>query len=199
MWQIILIASACALILPALGGCASQTMERAGVITGRGKPLTLLGQTPPVGQPAPAFTAVANDMTDYQFDPKAGQVFILSAVPSLDTQVCSTETRRFNQEAADLGKDIHILTISMDLPFAQKRWCGAEGIERVKTLSDYRTHSFAQMYGVHIKENGLLGRAVFVVDRRGQIVYEQIVPELTQEPYYAPALAAARAAAQADR
>ncbi|MEI8194863.1 MAG: thiol peroxidase [Phycisphaerae bacterium] len=197
MWRLSLLTLACALVLPALGGCASHPVERVGIVTGRGKPLTLLGQTPPVGQPAPTFTVTANDMSEYRFDPKAGQVFILSSVPSLDTQVCSLETRRFNQEAAELGKDIHVLTISMDLPFAQKRWCGAEGVQRVTTLSDYRNHSFAQAYGVYIKENGLLGRAVFVVDRQGQIVYEQIVPELTEQPDYAAALSAARAAEQA--
>jgi thiol peroxidase len=115
-------------------------------------------------------------------------------VPSLDTPVCDLQTRRFNQEAARLGPDVQILTISMDLPFAQKRWCGAAGIERVTTLSDHREASFGTAYGVLIKELRLLARAVFVVDKDGVVRYVQIVPELSREPDYEAALAAAKAA-----
>ena len=108
----------------------------------------------------------------------------MSAVPSLDTSVCSTETRRFNEEAAKLGDDVVVLTVSMDLPFAQKRWCGAEGIERVITLSDYRNADFGKAYGILIKELHLLARTVFVVDKQGVIRYIQPVKELSTEPDY---------------
>jgi len=113
-----------------------------------------------------------------------GKVCIISSVPSLDTPVCDTETRKFNEEGARLGEDIVILTISMDLPFAQKRWCGAAGVARVKTLSDHRDGAFGLAYGVLIKELRLLGRAVFVVDRDGVIQYIQLVKEITNEPEY---------------
>jgi thiol peroxidase len=111
----------------------------------------------------------------------------------LDTEVCSIETRRFNQEAAGLGGDVVIVTVSMDLPFAQKRWCGAAGVDRVVTLSDHRDASFGMAYGVLIKEVRLLARAVFVVDRAGVVRYVQLVPELGREPDYEAALAAVRA------
>ena len=113
-------------------------------------------------------------------------------MPSLDTDVCSTETRRFNQEAAGLGGDVVILTVSMDLPFAQKRWCGAAGVDRVVTLSDHRDASFGLAYGVLIKETRLLARSVFVVGRDGVVRYVELVPELGEEPNYEAALAAVR-------
>ena len=113
-----------------------------------------------------------------------GKVCVISSVPSLDTSVCDTQTRRFNEEAAGLGNDVVVLTISMDLPFAQLRWCGGAGIENVQTLSDYRYASFGEAFGVLIKELRLLARAVFVIDKGGIVRYTQIVNELTNEPDY---------------
>jgi len=113
-----------------------------------------------------------------------GKVLIISSVPSLDTSVCDTETRRFNEESQRLGDNVAVLTISMDLPFAQKRWCGAAGIKNVRTLSDYRAAAFGETYGVLIDELRLLARAVFVVDRQGIVRYIQIVEEIAHEPDY---------------
>ncbi len=122
----------------------------------------------------------------------AGKIKVISAVPSLDTPVCDMETRRFNREAAELPEQVTVLTVSLDLPFAQKRWCGAAGIDRVTTLSDYRERSFALAYGVLIKELTLLSRSIFVIDARDTIRYIQHVPEVTTEPDYAAVLAAVR-------
>lgn len=130
----------------------------------------------------------AKSLKDY-----AGAIKIISSVPSLDTPVCDAETRRFNQEAASLPANVVVLTISLDLPFAQKRWCGAAGIDRVVTLSDYRDRSFGLAYGVLIKELMLLSRSVFVVDGGGVVRYLQHVPEVTSEPDYAAVIAAVRA------
>jgi thiol peroxidase len=177
----------------------TQPAERKGLVAVRGNPLTLVGTPVAVGDEAPAFTAVANDMTPFAFDPaaadKAGKVWVLSAVPSLDTPTCSTETKRFNEEADKLGEGVSVLTVSMDLPFAQKRWCGAEGVKRVQTVSDFKDRAFGERYGVKIKENGLLARAVFVVGKDGRVAYAQLVPELSKEPDYDAVLAAAKAAA----
>jgi thiol peroxidase len=168
--------------------------ERTGLVTVRGKPLTLVGKGVEVGDFAPAFTAVANDMSTYRFAPQPGKVYILSAVPSLDTSVCSTETKHFNQESTQLGPNVAIVTVSMDLPFAQKRWCGTEGVKNLQTVSDSRDRSFAHLYGVQVKETGLLTRGVFVVGKDGRIAYVQLVPEITKEPDYAPVLEAVRSA-----
>lgn len=172
-----------------------MTKERKGIVTVKGAPVTLVGEEVKVGDRAPDFTVVDNDLNEVRFSSFAGKVVILASVPSLDTPVCDMETRRFNQEAAALGEDVVILTISMDLPFAQKRWCGAAGVTAVKTLSDHREASFGLAYGVLIKELRLLARAIFVVGRDGVVRYVQIVPELSQEPDYEPVLAAARKAA----
>jgi thiol peroxidase len=158
--------------------------ERAGIITMKGNPLTLVGKELKVGDPAPDFEVLDNDLAPVRLASFKGKVCVVSAVPSLDTPVCDMETRRFNEEAAKLGSDIRILTISMDLPFAQKRWCGAAGVDKVITLSDHRSASFGTTYGVLIKELRLLGRAVFVLDREGTIRYIQIVEEVTDEPDY---------------
>ena len=168
--------------------------ERKGLVTGGGVPLTLVGNEVNVGDPAPAFTVRDNNLKPVSFSSYRGKVVIIAAVPSLDTPVCDIETRRFNQEAAALG-DIVILTISMDLPFAQKRWCGAAGVDKVVTLSDYYDASFGLAYGALIQETHLLARSVFVVDRAGVVRYIELVPALGQEPDYEAALAAARAAA----
>jgi thioredoxin-dependent peroxiredoxin len=166
--------------------------ERTGVITFKGNPFTLLGPALKVGDKAPAFTVVANDLAPVTLATYAGKVKIISAVPSLDTPVCDMETRTFNQKAAELPDNVVVLTISQDLPFAQKRWCGAAGIDRVITLSDYQERSFAQAFGVLIKELKLCTRAIFIVDASDTIRYIQIVPEVTSEPDYSAVLAAAK-------
>lgn len=168
--------------------------ERPGAVTMKGNPLTLVGNDVRLGQPAPDFTAAANDLSPFTLSSLGGKVVVLSAVPSLDTPVCDLETRRFNEEAATLAAGVEIVTISMDLPFAQKRWCGAAGVTRVRTVSDYRDAAFGQAYGVLIKELRLLARAVFVVDRQGTLRYAQLVKEITTEPDYAAVLAAVKAA-----
>jgi thiol peroxidase len=158
--------------------------ERHGLITMKGNPLTLIGDEVKVGERAPDFTVFDNDLSPVQFSSYRGKICVLSSVPSLDTPVCDLETRRFNEEASRLGPDILILTISMDLPFAQKRWCAAAGVNKVQTLSDHRDASFGTSYGVLIKELRLLARAVFLVDRQGTIQYIQFVKDLSKEPDY---------------
>lgn len=166
----------------------------AGTVTMQGNPLTLEDNFVNVGDRAPDFEAVNVDIQPVKLSDYSGKVVILTSVPSLDTPVCDIETRRFNTEAAAMGDDIVILTISMDLPFAQKRWCGAAGVEKVITLSDHRDCSFGHAYGVLIKELRLLARAVFVVDAGGTIRYTELVKEITEEPDYGAALKAAREA-----
>ena len=158
----------------------------------KGKPLTLLGTGVEVGGPAPDFEVVANDLSPVKFSSFRCKICLISSVPSLDTSVCDLQTRRFNEQAKALGGDIIILTISMDLPFAQKRWCGAAGVQNLQTLSDYRTAQFGSAFGVLIKELRLLARAVFVVDAKGIVRYIQIVDELTKEPDYNSAIEAVK-------
>jgi thiol peroxidase len=158
--------------------------ERKDIITMKGQPLTLLGKGLEVGEPAPDFEALTNDLSSIKLSSFKGNICIISSVPSLDTPVCDTMTRKFNQEAVNLGDDVVVLTISMDLPFAQSRWCGAAGVENVQTISDHRDASFGNAFGVLIKELRLLARAVFVVDKEGVVRYVQIVNELTNEPDY---------------
>jgi len=168
--------------------------ERTGIITFLGNPLTLLGTAATVGHRARGFQVIDNDLNSKNLADFKDKVLLISSVPSLDTPVCDMETRRFNSEASKLSEDIHVLTISMDLPFAQKRWCAAAGIDRVMTLSDHRNASFGENWGVLIKELRLLARAVFVLGRDGFVKYAEIVPEVTHEPDYDAALAAAKAA-----
>ena len=158
--------------------------EHTGAITMKGNPLTLVNNLPQVGQSAPGFEVVGNDLLPVKLSSFRGKVCVISSVPSLDTPICDMQTRRFNQEAENLGPDTSILTISMDLPFAQKRWCGASGVERVVTLSDHRQAEFGTGYGVLIKELRLLARAVFIVDREGIVQYVQLVKEVAEEPDY---------------
>jgi len=169
--------------------------ERSGIITMKGNPLTLVGKALKVGDAAPDFEVLDNDLAPVNFDSFRGKVCVVSSVPSLDTPVCDMETRRFNEEAGNLGPNIRVLTISMDLPFAQKRWCGAAGVDKVVTLSDHRGASFGMAYGVLIKELRLLARAVFVIDGTGIIRHIEIVKELTEEPDYEAVLKAAKAVA----
>ncbi len=158
--------------------------ERTGIITFQGNPLTLIGPEIKVGDAAPDFTVVTNDLSPATLADYAGKVLVIAAVPSLDTPVCDMETRRFNTEATALGDDVKILTVSMDLPFAQARWCGAAGIEAVQTLSDHAQASFGENWGTLIKELRLLTRAVFVVGKDGKIAYVQYLKEITEEPDY---------------
>jgi thiol peroxidase len=166
----------------------------------RGNPITLGGPEIRAGQDAPDFVAVDNGLQPVRLSASRGKVVILSAVPSLDTPVCDMETRKFNEEAGRLGGGVEVWTISMDLPFAQKRWCGAAGVSNVKTLSDFREQSFAQSYGVLVKDGpltGLTARAVFVVGKDGKVKHAEYVKEITTEPAYDAALGAAKQAAGA--
>lgn len=163
--------------------------EREGLVKMGGKPVTLLGNEVKPGDKAPDFKVIDNDMEPASLSSFKGKILVLSSVPSLDTPVCDLETRRFNEEAGKLSEDIQFLTISMDLPFAQKRWCGAAGVERVKTLSDHRDASFGLAWGVLIKEVRLLARAVFLVDREGVVRYVQMVDDIVKEPNYEAVLA----------
>lgn len=169
-----------------------MTKERTGLVTIHGSPLTLLGPALAVGDHAPPFTLLDNDLKPVTLDDSKGKVRLITVVPSLDTPVCDTMTRRFNEEAAGLSEDVVVYTVSVDLPFAQKRWCGAAGIERVQTLSDYQERDFGLLYGLLTKELKLLARAVLVVNRAGQIVHFELVKEVTDEPNYALAMEAVK-------
>lgn len=164
--------------------------ERVGAVTFGGKPLTLLGDQVKEGDRAPDFTVIGKDLGTVHFSSFQGKVCVVSSVPSLDTPVCAVMTKRFNDEAIRMDPDVQLLTISMDLPFAQARWRGEAGVTRVQTFSDHRDASFGTAYGVLIKELRLLARAVFVVDRQGQIRHAQIVKEIADEPDYDVALEA---------
>lgn len=158
--------------------------ERSGIVTVGGKPVTLVGQEVKEGDVAPDFTVIGNEMEEVRFSSYRGKVCVICSVGSLDTPTCDVETRRFNTEAGNLGDDVVILTVSMDLPFAQKRWCGAAGIDKVVTLSDHRDADFGNAYGMLTKESRLLARAVFAIDREGIVRYVQLVSELADEPDY---------------
>jgi thiol peroxidase len=152
-------------------------------------PKTLIGPELKPGDLAPPFTLVKDRGEEVSSRQFAGKPLLISVVPSLDTRVCSIQTRRFNQEVARFGDRVAFITVSADLPFAQKRWCGAEGIANLRVLSDHRDMSFGQAYGTYIKELRLESRAVFVVDREGVIRYAEYVPIAGQEPNYDAALA----------
>ncbi len=153
-------------------------------VTLNGKIQNLTGTEVKIGHKAPVFQATDLQMKPFNFSGKSGRVTVISSVTSLDTAVCDVETRRFNEEAARLGDGVEILTISKDLPFAQRRWCGAAGIDKVKVVSDYRDSSFGNAYGVLIIESKLLARCIFVVDKNNIVKYVQLVPEIGQEPDY---------------
>ncbi len=172
-----------------------MAVERSGAVTMRGNPLTLIGAELKPGQSAPAFKLVGAGMKEVTLDQFKGKVKIISTIPSVDTPVCDAETRRFNEEAGKLPGDVVILTVSMDLPFAQARWCGAAGVDKVTTLSDYRGAHFGEAYGVLIKELYLLARVVFVVDKNDKITYVEYVKEVANHPNYESALEAAHKAA----
>ncbi|KEZ51302.1 MULTISPECIES: thiol peroxidase [Metabacillus] len=162
-------------------------------ITFKQNPVTLIGNEVKAGDTAPNFTVLANDLSEVSLSDSKGQVRILSVVPSIDTGVCDAQTRRFNEEASKID-NLKVLTVSVDLPFAQKRWCAANGIENVQTVSDHRDLSFGEAYGVHIQELRLLARAVFVVDSNDKVTYVEYVSEATNHPDYDAAIEAAKAA-----
>lgn len=176
----------------ALATAQGKSLERAGVVTFKGNPLTLIGPEIKTGDRAPEFQVLGQDLSPVKLSDSKGRIRIVSVVPSLDTPVCDAQTRRFNEEASRLPSGAEVWTISMDLPFAQKRWCGAAGVDRVKVLSDHQQGAFGQAYGCLIKELRLLSRAVFVVDRNDTIQYVQYVPEVTELPNFDAALAAIR-------
>jgi thiol peroxidase len=182
------------------GTKAAHPIERPGVIEVGGKPATVVGEDLEPGDEAPHFQAQvgmwAGQETWAWLDPleaTAGQVRIIAAVPSLDTSTCDTETRRFNQEAAALSEAIEVITVSTDLPVAQKRWCGAAGVERVRVVSDHMHTEFGTKYGTLICERRYLRRAVFVVDRQGIVRYAAYMPALSVQPDYEEVIAAAKA------
>jgi len=165
-------------------------MERKGIITFQGSPLTLTGNEMRVGDKAPDFTVLNGELKEIGLKDFAGKVKVISVTPSLDTPVCDLQARMFNTEAAKLPADVAVLNISMDLPFAISRFCSSAGIDKVKAMSDHRDASFGNGYGVLIKELRLLARAIFIIDKEDMIRYIQIVPELTKEPDYEKALEA---------
>lgn len=171
-------------------------MGRSGAVTFKGTPLTLAGQEVKVGQPAPDFKLhyFEGGMKELKLADLKGKPTIISVVPSLDTPVCQIQTRTFNTELGELGDKINALTVSLDLPFAQNRFCGAEGIKSIRSASDYQDRNFGNSFGTLIEELKILSRAVFVLDKDGKVVYAQYVPEVASEPEYAPALAALKAA-----
>lgn len=166
--------------------------DRSGAVTFLGNPLTLTGDPVSVGQKAPDFVALRGDLSPFSLSGEAGKVVVINSVPSLDTPVCAMQARRFNQEAASLGPDVKVVVVSMDLPFAQKRFCATEGIANLETVSDHRDGAFGQAYGLLVKELRLDARAVLVVDREGIVRHQQLVGEIAHEPDYDAALAVVR-------
>jgi thioredoxin-dependent peroxiredoxin len=165
-------------------------MERKGVITMKGKPLTLIGPDIKVGERAPEFTALDSNLAGVSLADFSGKTKVVSVTPSLDTPVCDLQLRRFNREASSLPRDVAVLNISMDLPFAIGRFCTTAGIDRVKALSDHREAAFGAAYGVLIKELRLLARSIFIIDKDGVLRYKELVAEQTNHPDYDAALSA---------
>lgn len=161
-----------------------QLPQKKGLVAARGNPLTLLGQELKVGDKAPDFQVVDIDLKPVKLSDFHGQVVLLSVTPSVDTGICDLQAKRFNKMATEISGDVVILNISMDLPFALARWCGATGSDKIKTLSDYQDWNFGLQYGLLIKETRLLSRSVWIIDKDGVIQYIQIVPEVPTEPDY---------------
>jgi thioredoxin-dependent peroxiredoxin len=168
-----------------------MSIERPNAVTLKGNPMTLIGPELKPGDPAPGFSAVDTDLKPFTFADTKGDVKIFSVVPSLDTPVCDTQTRRFNREASEL-ENVRIYTISMDLPFAQRRWCSAAGVDKLVMLSDYQSGDFGKAYGTLIREIRLECRAIFVIGPDGKIRHAEYVKEVGDHPDYDAALAAAR-------
>lgn len=168
--------------------------ETTGLVTFKGSPLTLVGTPVKAGDTAPEFNVHSGLTERVSLSSGKGKVRVITSAPSVDTGVCATQLRTFNKEVTDLGEDVEVWYITRDLIFALNRFCGAEGIERVKVFSDANDREFGAAWGLVMKELGLLARAAFVVDRDGKITYAEIVPEMVEEPNYEAALAAAKAA-----
>jgi thiol peroxidase len=166
--------------------------ERKGLVTMAGKPVTLVGHEVKVGDTAPEVELIAPNLQPVKLSSFRGKVLVLSSVPSLDTSICDLETRHFNLEADKLGPEVAMVTVSMDLPFAQKRWCASAGVSRVQTLSDYKEAAFGLAYGVLMRESRLLARVVFVLDKKHVVQYVQVVPEIGKEPDYNAVLGTVR-------
>ena len=173
-----------------------MTTDRFGAVTLKGTPQTVRGNQLKVGDKAPNFTLDANDFTPVTLDDSAGKVRLISVVPSLYTGICDAQTRRFNEEAASLGDDVVILTVSVDFPPSQRQWCGAAGVDKVQTLSDHKDMNFGDAYGTHIVENRWEQRSIFVVDSDDVVRYVEYVPEIAQHPDYEAVLTAVRDIAQ---
>ncbi|UJF31601.1 thiol peroxidase [Paenibacillus hexagrammi] len=169
-----------------------MAQERTGVATLKGNPITLVGPEIKVGDKAPNFSLNKDLMNQATLADYAGKVKLISVVPSLDTGVCDAQTRRFNEEAAKLGDNVVVITVSVDLPFAQSRWCGAAGIDKVITLSDYKTRAFGEAYGVLIKEIQLDMRSIFVIDANDTVQYVEYLGEMTSHPNYETAIEAVK-------
>lgn len=170
--------------------------ERKGLVTLKGNPITLTGEPVHVGDTAPDFVGTGLDLSEVKLSDYAGKVLILSTVPSLDTGICDLQTKRFNKEAE--AGDFVVLTVSCDLPFAQKRWCGATDSNAVVCVSDFRRREVGKKYGLEIADGPLatlIARSVMVIDKSGKVTYQEIVPEIAQEPDYDAAIKAAKAAA----
>ncbi|WP_426754979.1 thiol peroxidase [Myxococcus sp. Y35] len=166
--------------------------EHKGIVTFKGQPLTLVGNEVKVGDAAPDFTAYKGLNDTLKLSDTKGSVVVLSVAPSIDTRVCAAQLRAFNKEATALGPDVKVWFVTLDLPFALGRFVGAEGIQNVTVVSDYKDREFGEKYGVFMKELGLLARSTFVLDREGKVVFREIVPEMTHEPDYDAALKAVR-------
>ncbi|WP_126940278.1 MULTISPECIES: thiol peroxidase [unclassified Veillonella] len=167
--------------------------KRTGVVTFAGNPIALLGKEVKVGDKAPAFTLLDNGLGEKTLADYAGKVKVISVVPSLDTGVCDAQTRWFNQNVSKLGENVVVLTVSVDLPFAQKRWCGAAGIDQVETLSDHRDLSFGENYGFILEGLRLLSRGIVVIDKDDVVRYVEYVPEVTSAVNFDAAEAATKA------
>ncbi|MFC4102746.1 thiol peroxidase [Paenibacillus xanthanilyticus] len=170
-----------------------MAQERTGVATLKGNPITLIGPELKKGDQAPNFTLNKSLVETVSLSDYAGKIKLVSVVPSIDTGVCDAQTRRFNEEAGNLGDNVVVLTVSVDLPMAQARWCGAAGIDQVTLLSDYKDNSFGEAYGVLIKELRLDMRAIFVIDGNDTIQYVEVLSEMTEHPNYEQAIEAVKA------
>lgn len=170
-----------------------MVQERKNAITFKGGPLTLVGPELKVGDQAPNFKLIDTALKPVTLADSKGKTRVISVVPSIDTPVCDLQTKRFNQEASKLPDDVAVITVSMDLPFAQGRWCGLAGADKIQMLSDYQEHAFGKAYGVLIKELGLLSRSVFVVGPDDRVRYVEYVKEITEHPDYGKVLGSIKA------
>jgi thiol peroxidase len=167
-------------------------MSRSGAVTFKGAPLTLAGNEIKIGQPAPDFKLhyFEGGLKELKLSDLRGKPTLLSVVPSLDTPVCAMQTKKFNESLGELGDRINAITVSLDLPFAQNRFCGSENIKNIRAASDYQERNFGKSYGTLIEELKILSRAIFVLDKDGKVVHAEYVPEVASEPNYDTALAA---------